>query len=88
MSKPIVADNKSVRVDLVQGNDYYFCACGRSKSQPFCDGSHTGTSLSPLHFKAERTGPAFLCQCKATGRAPFCDGSHSRYTEDQIGGEI
>jgi len=83
MSNAIVADNKPVAVTLEKGKDYHWCTCGRSKSQPFCDGSHRGTSFTPKQFTADANGEAHLCQCKATGNAPFCDGSHRDYEKGQ-----
>jgi CDGSH-type Zn-finger protein len=78
MSKPIVADNKPVPVNLEEGEEYHWCACGRSQSQPFCDGSHRGTDFTPVGFKAEETGEAWLCLCKHTGNPPHCDGTHAK----------
>jgi len=86
MNKPIVADNKPKQVTLNQGEEYYFCACGKSKKQPFCDGSHAVTSFKPLPFKAEQN-EAYLCMCKHTKNPPFCDGSHKQFTVGQIGME-
>lgn len=87
MSSPIVADNKPIKVTLEKGNEYYFCTCGRSNNQPFCDGSHAGTDFKPKAFKAEEDGDAYLCACKHTANQPFCDGSHKQFTTDQIGAE-
>ncbi|GGI98302.1 glutamate synthase [Shewanella hanedai] len=87
MSKPIIADNKPTKVELTKGQEYYFCACGKSQSQPFCDGSHAGTSFKPKAFTAEQDGDTFLCACKHTANAPFCDGSHKQFTASQIGSE-
>ncbi|CAH0992148.1 hypothetical protein SIN8267_02264 [Sinobacterium norvegicum] len=87
MDKPIIADNKPVKVDLNQGEEYYFCVCGRSSSQPFCDGSHAGTDFKPQAFTAEDSGDAYLCQCKHTGSSPFCDGSHKQFAPGQVGKE-
>lgn len=85
MTKPIVADNKPTRVALEKGKDYFWCACGRSKNQPFCDGSHRGTDITPQKFTAEQDGEAWLCQCKGTANAPFCDGTHNSLTKgDEI----
>ena len=87
MSHPVIADNKPVAVELKKDQEYYFCTCGRSKSQPFCDGSHAGTGFSPKAFKAEEDGEAWLCACKHTGNAPFCDGSHKQFSAGQVGSE-
>jgi CDGSH-type Zn-finger protein len=87
MNKPIVADNKPAKVSLNKDEEYYFCACGRSQNQPFCDGSHAGTDFKPKAFTAEESGDAYLCQCKHTGNSPFCDGSHKQFDAAQIGKE-
>lgn len=78
MSDALVAQKGPFAIELKAGRTYAWCACGRSRKQPFCDGSHKETSLSPVVFKAERDGKAFLCGCKTTGNRPFCDGSHDR----------
>ena len=87
MSKPVIADNKPIKVELVQGQEYYFCRCGRSKNQPYCDGSHAGTDYKPMSFVAEKDEDAYLCQCKHTANAPFCDGTHKQFTSEQVGQE-
>ena len=60
------------------GKTYYWCACGLSKSQPLCDGSHKATSITPVAYKADKDGTAYFCGCKATHKEPLCDGSHAR----------
>lgn len=55
---------------------YYWCACGRSMKQPFCDGSHKETGFNPVELRIEETKKLALCQCKRTKNAPFCDGAH------------
>ncbi|MEH6551554.1 MAG: glutamate synthase-related protein [Pseudomonadales bacterium] len=87
MSKPIIANVKPASVSLIEGEEYNFCSCGRSSKQPFCDGSHVGTSHKPKAFRAEESGDAFLCLCKHTGNAPYCDGSHKQFTEADMGKE-
>lgn len=71
-----VAAKSPVKVELEAGKDYWFCTCGHSSDQPFCDGSHKGTGFAPKKFTAEVSGPAFFCQCKHTENAPYCDGTH------------
>ncbi len=87
MANPIVAAIAPKKVSLNKGDEYYFCTCGRSKSQPFCDGSHAGTEFTPKAFTAEQSGDAYLCQCKHTANSPYCDGTHQRFSQDQIGQE-
>ncbi len=84
---PIIAAKTPTKVELEAGKDYFWCQCGLSKSQPFCDGSHRGTGISPLKFAAEKDGGAMLCQCKASANAPFCDGSHARLGALDVGDE-
>lgn len=87
MSNPVVADNKPVPVTLNKDEEYYFCTCGRSQNQPFCDGSHAGTEFTPKAFTVEQDGEAYLCACKHTGNAPFCDGTHKQFSAADIGKE-
>lgn len=87
MSQPVVANNKPAKVNLNQGEEYYFCVCGRSSSQPFCDGSHKGSSFKPQRLVAEESGEAYLCQCKHSGNLPYCDGTHKGFSADQVGKE-
>ncbi|HID50089.1 MAG TPA: CDGSH iron-sulfur domain-containing protein [Chromatiales bacterium] len=77
-SEPVIARKEPYVVELKAGETYYWCACGRSKSQPFCDGSHQGTGLEPVAFTAEQGGTSYLCGCKQTANPPFCDGTHQR----------
>ncbi len=87
MKNPIIADNKPAKVTLSKGQEYHFCTCGKSKSQPFCDGSHAGTTFTPRVIVADSDGEAFLCACKHTGNTPFCDGTHQQFSDAQIGKE-
>ncbi len=78
MSEPKIAAKAPAAVELEEGKTYYFCTCGESANQPFCDGSHKGTDFAPEAFVADKSGTAYLCQCKRTGNQPFCDGAHSK----------
>ena len=64
-------------VAVTAGKTYFWCACGLSAKQPFCDGSHKGTGFTPLQYVADRSGLVFFCRCKHTARPPLCDGTHS-----------
>ncbi len=77
MTEPVIAQRSPYEVELKQGKKYAWCACGRSGTQPFCDGSHKDTGLSPIVFTAEKTETAYLCGCKRTGSRPACDGTHA-----------
>lgn len=88
MPSPVIADIKPVKVQLVKGQEYYFCTCGLSKSQPFCDGTHVGTSFKPKVIVTEKDATVILCTCKATKKSPYCDGTHRFYTKEQIGTEL
>ncbi|MDG1332777.1 MAG: glutamate synthase-related protein [Crocinitomicaceae bacterium] len=82
MSKPKIADRKPIKVELTKGEEQYWCACGLSKNQPYCDGSHRTTDITPKKFVAEETGDAHLCMCKHSKNAPYCDGSHAKLKEE------
>lgn len=72
----IVAKKGPYAVDVEEGKTYWWCACGRSNNQPFCDGSHEGTQFKPVEFVAEKTGKIALCGCKRTKNQPRCDDTH------------
>ena len=76
MEKPVVAAREPFKVDIEAGKAYFWCACGRSRKQPFCDSSHKGTSFSPIQFKPEESKTVWLCGCKHTKSSPMCDGTH------------
>jgi thiamine pyrophosphate-dependent acetolactate synthase large subunit-like protein/nitrite reductase/ring-hydroxylating ferredoxin subunit/CDGSH-type Zn-finger protein len=84
MTKPRIADTRPIPVELKGGETVYWCACGRSARQPFCDGSHQGTDIEPLPFTPEKNGKYFLCQCKRTRNPPLCDGSHKAVTQAEL----
>jgi len=76
MEQPVIAQKSPYQVDVEAGKTYFWCACGRSKNQPFCDGSHKGTGLTPVQFKAEESKTVWFCGCKQTKGQPMCDGTH------------
>ena len=77
MEKALVAQKSPYEVEVEAGRKYAWCACGRSRAQPLCDGSHKGTGLNPVIFTAEKSQTVYFCGCKQTGDRPFCDGTHS-----------
>lgn len=77
MADPVIAQKGPYSQELEPG-DYWWCACGRSKKQPFCDGSHEGTEFTPQKFTITEKSKVSLCGCKHSGKKPFCDGSHNR----------
>ncbi len=78
MTDAIRVSDTPYAVDVEAGKSYFWCACGRSKSQPFCDGSHKGTDFSPVKFTAEESKTVYFCGCKQTKNPPLCDGSHKK----------
>lgn len=74
--KPHIAQKAPYPVTLEAGKTYYWCSCGQSKNQPFCDGSHKGSEFVPQQIKAEKTETVYLCGCKMSANKPFCDGAH------------
>ena len=78
LAEPIPAQKAPFGVDVVPGRIYLWCACGRSRKQPFCDGRHAGTGLQPVAYKADAPKRLWFCGCKATAARPFCDGTHNK----------
>lgn len=75
MEDPVIAQKAPYELELEPGA-YWYCTCGRSKNQPFCDGSHEGTGFEPKEFSITEKQTVYLCGCKWTADAPFCDGAH------------
>jgi CDGSH-type Zn-finger protein len=75
MSEPTIAQKASFALELETG-DYYWCSCGKSAKQPFCDASHKGSEFSPIKFSISEKKKYYVCGCKHTNNAPFCDGTH------------
>lgn len=74
---PHIARKAPFPVEVNEGKSYFWCACGRSQNQPFCDGSHKGSAFSPVKYTAPASGRVFFCGCKNSGKQPLCDGTHN-----------
>ncbi len=81
----VCAKRSPIPVDVTADQTYYWCTCGLSKKQPFCDGSHAGTKFVPQAWKATATETKYFCACKQTANAPFCDGKHTKMPADAEG---
>jgi len=77
MSDPVRASDSPYAIEVEQGKHYWWCSCGKSSKQPFCDGSHKDTDFSPVKYEAHTSKKVFFCGCKASGKSPLCDGSHN-----------
>ena len=77
MSEPEIAAKIPAVLELDPGV-YWYCTCGKSKTQPWCDGSHKGTEFTPVQLTLAEKKRVAICQCKRTGKEPFCDGSHAK----------
>ena len=77
MTEPARAGDAPIPVEVEEGRNYFWCTCGQSSNQPFCDGSHAGTGFAPLRWTAPESRRVFFCTCKATSGQPLCDGSHN-----------
>ena len=81
MSEPLIAKRKPCLETVRAGKKYFWCSCGRSAKQPFCDGSHKGTEFTPVEFVAQADGEILFCACKRTRTQPTCDGAHNNLSE-------
>ena len=78
MSNPKRAAETPFAIEVESGKSYFWCSCGLSQNQPFCDGSHKGTEFMPVRYQATESKKVFFCGCKVTGKQPLCDGSHNK----------
>jgi CDGSH iron-sulfur domain-containing protein 3 len=74
----IIASKTPFAAEVEAGKDYYWCSCGRSQSQPFCDGKHQGTALTPTKYTAPESKKVYFCGCKQSAAGQFCDGAHQK----------
>jgi CDGSH-type Zn-finger protein len=77
MPEPIIAQKSPYSAAVEAGKTYWWCACGKSAKQPFCDGSHKGSEFAPKPYTADKDGTAWFCGCKNTLNSPLCDGTHA-----------
>lgn len=77
MAEPKIAQRAPFAVDVQAGQKYFWCACGKSANQPFCDGSHRDTEFVPQPFEAVESRTLYFCGCKRSAKAPLCDGTHN-----------
>jgi len=84
MTKPKIAAAQPIPVELQADTEYWFCTCGRSQAQPWCDGSHQGSDFSPQPFRVAKDDTYFLCQCKRSANQPYCDGSHKQISQEEL----
>jgi CDGSH iron-sulfur domain-containing protein 3 len=79
MSAAVRASDTTFAIAVEQGKDYWWCACGQSKAQPFCDGSHKAEGVfTPVKYTAAQSATVYFCGCKSTGSKPLCDGTHKK----------
>jgi CDGSH iron-sulfur domain-containing protein 3 len=76
MSDPVIAQKAPFAVDVEAGKSYFWCSCGQSQNQPFCDGAHKPTDFTPVKFDATESKTVYFCGCKMSANKPACDGSH------------
>ncbi len=78
MAEPTIVQKEPFAVEVEEGKSYWWCACGLSKNQPYCDGSHQGSDFVPVQYDADKSGKVFFCGCKKTEKSPMCDGTHAK----------
>ena len=77
MAEPTIPQKAPYGVEVEEGKKYFWCSCGESSNQPYCDGSHKGSDFTPVMYEADKTGTVWMCGCKKTNGSPMCDGSHT-----------
>jgi CDGSH-type Zn-finger protein len=77
--QPVIAQKSPFAIEVEAGKSYWWCSCGKSATQPFCDGSHKGSDFSPVEYKADKTEAAYFCGCKHSANGVMCDGTHKKF---------
>jgi len=75
MLRPLSPQTGPYAVEVVEGRRYLWCSCGRSASQPWCDGAHRGSGFEPIGFVAPISALFYLCGCKRSDNKPYCFGN-------------
>ena len=78
MAEPVIAQKEPISVDVKAGKSYWWCSCGQSNKQPFCDGSHKDTEFEPMEYEATKDTTVWFCACKKSDKQPMCDGTHNK----------
>ena len=77
--QPVIAQKSPFAIEVEAGKSYWWCSCGKSATQPFCDGSHKGSDFSPVEYKADKAEAAYFCGCKHSANGAMCDGTHKKF---------
>jgi CDGSH-type Zn-finger protein len=77
--QPVIAQKSPFAIEVEAGKSYWWCSCGKSATQPFCDGSHKGSDFSPVEYKADKAEAAYFCGCKQSANGVMCDGTHKKF---------
>jgi CDGSH-type Zn-finger protein len=77
--QPVIAQKSPFAIEVEAGKSYWWCACGKSATQPFCDGSHKGSDFSPVEYKADKAEAVYFCGCKHSANGVMCDGTHKKF---------
>ena len=78
MTDPVIAQKAPFPVEVEAGKSYFWCACGKSAKQPFCDGAHKGSDFKPVKYEASKNAKVYFCGCKMSINKPLCDGTHGK----------
>jgi CDGSH-type Zn-finger protein len=77
--QPVIAQKSPFAIEVEAGKSYWWCSCGKSATQPFCDGSHKDSDFSPVEYKADKSEAVYFCGCKHSANGVMCDGTHKKF---------